>query len=125
MSQSTVISVRDVVGSEFCTASEDGEKVHDVIVATLRQGKTVRLSFKQVRDLTSAFLNTAVGQLYNEYSEAEIKDRLMPPTHASKDDLVLLKRVVDRAKAFFKQPDTFTDATDEVLGADDGPQEEN
>ena len=124
MPECTVIIVRDVVNSEFCTASEDGERVHGAIVDALRQGKDVCLSFKKVKDLTSAFLNTAVGRLYDEYSEEEIREHLLPPTDVSPDDLMLLKRVVDRAKEFFKEPDRFTNATNQILGTDDdGPQQ--
>jgi len=61
------IQIASLVGSNLCIASDDGEKVHDAIVAALRNGKKVRLSFEGVEDLTSAFLNTAVGQLYGEF----------------------------------------------------------
>ena len=76
------------------------------------------MSFRGVTDLTSAFLNVAVGQLYGEFTEEEIRAKLSV-TDASPDDLELLKRVVDRAKEFFKDPDRFTAAAKEVLGEDD------
>nr|MBC8217318.1 STAS-like domain-containing protein [Planctomycetota bacterium] len=96
------------------------------IVDALRQGKDVCLSFMKAKDLTSAFLNTAVGRLYGEYSEDEIREHLLPPTDMLPGDLTLLKRVVDRAKEFFKEPDRFTNATNQILGTDDDdPQQDD
>lgn len=123
MSELKEIKVVDVVGGGFCTASEDGQKVHDVLAAALREGKRACLSFENVEDLTSAFLNTAIGQLYGEFSAEQIKALLLAPLHASQDNLVLLKRVVDRAKEFFKSPERFENATKEALGEDDDQDE--
>jgi len=102
-------------------ASEDGEKVYDAIVAAIRAGKRVQLSFAGVEDLTSAFLNAAVGQLYKgDLPEHVIRSSLAQPIDASPEDRVLLKRVVERAKAFFKNPEPFHQAALEVMGKDDG-----
>ncbi len=113
-----VISLFEIVGDGHCTASEDGDKVYTKIKSALEEGKKVRLSFSRVEDLTSAFLNSAVGQLYGKFSEDKIKESLLPPDDAGKDQLFLLKRVVDRAKEFFKEPERFRAATKEVLGDD-------
>lgn len=121
MSEKVEVRLVDIIGSGVCTASEDGQKVYDVTCSALRSGKSVCLSFEQVEDLTSAFLNSAVGKLYGEFSEDEIKSKISV-SNASPDDLVLLKRVVDRAKDFFKDPERFRKAKKEVLGGEDGPR---
>jgi hypothetical protein len=108
-----------VVGSNLCIASDDGEKVHETIVAALEGGRRVRLSFEGVEDLTSAFLNTAVGQLYGEFTEERLKSAMLPPVDISSDDLFLLKRVVERAKEFFSDPERYRQAALEALGDDD------
>ena len=102
MDDQTQLRVVDIVGSRLCLFSEDGQKVHDAILAELRNGRKVRLSFEGVEALTAAFLNVAVGQLYGELPRAEIKARLSV-ADASQDDLFVLKRVVDRAKEFFAE----------------------
>jgi hypothetical protein len=121
MPEQVEMRITEIASSKFCTASEDGQKVHARIAEALRSGCTVRLSFKDVQDLTSAFLNSAVGQLYGEFTEAELRAKLLPPIDASADDLTLLKRVVDRAKEFFQEPERFKKAAQEALGeGDDG-----
>jgi len=118
MADRVSIRVFEVVGSPLCVASDDGQKVHDQIAAALRAGRKVELSFQNVSSLTSAFLNAAIGQLYSEFSEEEIKANLSV-IDASQDDLLLIKRVVDRAKEYFRDPAPFEMAAAEILGGDD------
>jgi hypothetical protein len=111
MTNAVELRIVDIAGTTSCVASEDGEKVHHAIVEALRRGEVVRLSFAGVEDLTSAFLNAAVGQLYNgEFTEQYIRAHIAPPKDASQDDLFLLKRVVERAKDFFRNPDGYKEA---------------
>ena len=53
-----------------------------------------------VSTLTSAFLNAAVGQLYGQFDEDQIR-RLLKVEDRESDDVALLKRVVDTAKQYF------------------------
>jgi hypothetical protein len=119
MSDRILIRVFEVVGSPFCVASEDGELVHSQIASVLREGRGVDLSFLNVESLTAAFLNAAVGQLYGEFSEEQIRQNISL-SDMEPDDAALLKRVVDTAKQYFKDPNRFKQATEEVLGTDYG-----
>jgi len=118
MAQQVTIRVFEVVGSELCVASDDGQKVHDQIAAALTEGRKVQLSFQNVKSVTSAFLNAAVGQLYGEFSEKQIKANLSV-AEMEPDDLILLKRVADTAKQYFKDPTRIKKARREVLGNDE------
>ena len=114
MSQEKVaISVYELTGSPLCVASDDGQKIYDQIAEVIPH-RAVNLSFKNVTGLTSAFLNAAIGQLYGSFDHKTIRERLtivdMEP-----DDLALLKRVVETAKQYFKDPKRFDKAMDEVL----------
>lgn len=106
MKGKTVISIFEVVGSPLCVASDDGQKVHKRLATALREKHGVVLSFRNVTALTSAFLNAAIGQLYGEFSEGQIRE-LLEVGDMAPDDLALLKRVVDTAKQYFRDPDKF------------------
>ena len=114
MKKSVSISVFEIAGSPLCVASDDGQKVYDRISSALKEDRNVTLSFLNVSSVTSAFLNAAIGQLYGTFSEDEIRSKLkvkdMQP-----DDLALLKRVVDTAKQYFKDPKRFNRAVHETL----------
>lgn len=102
MNQPVKVSITKIIGSSICVSIDDGNKLHATIVEYIEKSQPVALSFYGVNRLTTAFLNAAVGQLYNEFTEDEVRDRLAPPQDASPEQLALLKRVVDNAKRFFK-----------------------
>lgn len=114
MNGDVLVLVFEVVGSGICVSSDDGQKVHDQIAAALRKGKKVRVSFLNVDSLTSAFLNAAIGQLYGEFPDEKIKESLAV-SDMEADDLALLKRVVETAKSYFRDPLRFKKAREEAL----------
>ena len=118
MSKNIRISMFEVVGSPFCVASDDGQKVHKHLDAALRENQKVILSFHNVTALTTPFLTAAVGELYGTFSEEKIRS-LLKVEDAEQDDLALLKRVVDKVKLYFKDPKRYNQIFQEVLGDDD------
>jgi hypothetical protein len=108
VSEIITIPVFEIVGSALCVASDDGEKVYERIEKAIRQGRSIALSFANVTSLTSAFLNAAIGQLYGEFPEEEIRAKLSV-REMEPDDLALLKRVVDTAKVYFRDPSRFAE----------------
>ena len=122
MSEDIRISIFGVVGNPLCVASNDGQKVYDRLAAALQADRPITLSFHNVTTLTSAFLNAAIGQLYGPFSEEQIRSRLKVE-NIEPDDRALLKRVVDNAKLYFKDPQRFDQVVRETLeDEDDGPQ---
>ncbi len=117
MRRSVSISVYEVVGSHLSVASNDGQKVYNRLVTALKEDTGVVLSFRNVSTLTSAFLNAAIGQLYGKFQEETIRD-LLQVEDMDSDDLELLKRVVDTAKLYFKDPQRFDREVGNILEDD-------
>ena len=115
MGNNLALSIFEIVGSPLCVASSDGQKVYDRLAAALKEGRGVTLSFHNITTLTSAFLNAAIGQLYGTFSEEQIRS-LLKVQDMQSDDLALLKRVVETAKQYFKDPQKFDQAVRETLG---------
>ena len=118
MSENIRISMFEVVGSPFCVASGDGQKIYDRLDAALKADQEVVLSFHNVTALTGAFLSTAIGQLYGTFSEEKIQS-LLKVEDANPDDLRLLRSAVNNAKLYFKDPERFNQAIREVMGDED------
>lgn len=114
MSQDTSISAFKIVGSPFCVASDDGQKVYDSLAAALKADRSIALSFRNVTTLTAAFLNAAIGQLYGIFSEEQIRSQLKV-VDAAPDDLAMLNRVVDTAKLYFKDSQRFDQVIKEIM----------
>ncbi|MFN6378237.1 MAG: STAS-like domain-containing protein [Flavobacteriales bacterium] len=111
---SITLNIFNIVGSPFCVEADDGDRVYHLVIKALEAKRKVVLSFYNVEMLTTAFLNTAVGQLYRDYSEDFIKENLSVDG-MSKSGLVSLKRVVDTAKLFYKDPDAMRRSIDDIL----------
>ncbi|HNW81502.1 MAG TPA: STAS-like domain-containing protein [bacterium] len=109
------IKIFNTVGSSSCVAADDGQKVFDLIKEGLRKGQKILLSFQNVEFITTAFLNTAIGQLYRDFDENTIKNSLRVE-HLSNDDMVRFKRVTDTAKLYYKNPEKLENSIKEVLG---------
>ncbi len=119
MPEDVRISMFEIVGGPLCVASNDGQRIYDRLAAALKADRHVTLSFRKVTALTAAFLNAAVGQLYGTFSEEKIRF-LLKVKDVEPDDLALLKRVVDNAKLYFKDPHRFSQVVRETLEAGDG-----
>src|SRR5436305_11576577 len=106
---SVSIRLLAVLGSPYAVSSADGSAVHEQIANAFRKGDDVVLSFAGLEDVTSAFLNGAIGQLYGEFDEDVIRTHLQV-LEAEEGHLLLLKRVVERAKEFFRDPEHYRSA---------------
>lgn len=115
MNEMEVVRIVEVVGDSLCVTPQDGQKVFETIRTAIEAGKSVAISFAGVADLTSAFLNAAIGQLYGLYPDQELKNRLSV-RDASPSDLITLKRSVDRAKEYFQDRKRFEQAAIQELG---------
>lgn len=113
--EANTINIINVVGDSYCIEAEDGEKVFALISKALAENKKVILSFLNIDMLTTAFLNTAIGQLYRDFSEEKIKEYLSVKD-MSQNALNSLKRVVDTAKIYYKDPEAMERSINEILG---------
>jgi hypothetical protein len=108
------LSIVNTIGDMFGVEAEDGEKVYQLIKKAFGENKKVVLSFQNIEMLTTAFLNTAVGQLYKDFSEAFIREHLQV-AEISDSGKVALKRVVDTAKLYYKDPEALKRSIDDFL----------
>jgi len=111
----TKINIINVVGSSFCIEADDGQEIYNLIIMAFNEKKSVVLSFLNIELLTTAFLNTAIGQLYKDFSEEFIKEHL-GVENISPSGKVSLKRVVETAKLYYKDPNSLEQSIKDILG---------
>ncbi|TAF33481.1 MAG: DUF4325 domain-containing protein [Cytophagales bacterium] len=111
--ENITINIVNTIGDVFGIEAEDGQKVFELIIKAFNDKKKVTLTFQNIEMLTTAFLNTAVGQLYKEHSDEFIKANLKV-SDISDSGKVALKRVVDTAKLFYKDPEALKRSIDEI-----------
>lgn len=88
------------IESPFCVSNADGVMVHDRIAEAFKRSEAIEISFSGVTRLTTAFLNAAIGQLYDEFPEKTISS-LLQYTDATSSHLSKVKTTIDNAKIFF------------------------
>lgn len=98
------VDAKEVASTAFCVSSVDGHKLHEVIFDTLSRDGEVNVSLSHVRRLTTAFLNSALGQLYNEFP-FETVDRKVRFLDGTPQFSSLVERVRKRAKIYFSASD--------------------
>ena len=109
------ISIYSITGNSFCVEAEDGEKVYELLAKALRAGKQITLSFAHVELLTTAFLNSAIGKLYKDFSQEQIRAQLKVE-NLSQSGAISLKRVVETAKAFYSDNGDLRKSIQDILG---------
>ncbi len=121
MSEPVVVRVYDIVGGPLCVSAEDGQRLFDKIAPLVEAERPVVLSFMRIETMISAFLNAAVGQLYERFSEDRIR-RLLEVEDMASDDQEVLRRVVRNAKLYFENSEDFDRAWEEELGDGEGEE---
>ena len=106
MSENIRISMFEVVGSPLCVATSDGQKVYDRLTEALKADRAVTLSCQNVTTMIPAFMNAAIGQLYETFSEEQIQS-LLKVEDIEPNDRRMLESVVKIAKLSFKEPRRF------------------
>lgn len=114
MASQVSVKVADIVGSPNCVDTQDGQAVHDTIATHLENKQSIAISFEGVERVTTAFLNAAIGQLYNEFTEDQIRQGIrfvnFTPVIGS-----AIAKVIERAKEFFRDADKLDQITKGVL----------
>lgn len=115
MAEELNILIYEVVGSPLAVAADDGQKVFERVATAIKEDKAVSVSFRNLESVTSAFLNAAIGQLYSQFDDKQVRAHLKI-TDAAPDDLSLLNRVVKTAKDYFNDPSKFDRAARRTFG---------
>jgi hypothetical protein len=93
------IKVKEVINRVTAVSSDDGDVVYNNILVALKANYTVELDFSEITLMTTAFLNSAIGQLYSIYTSEELND-ILKLKNVVEEDRILFKKVIDRAKQY-------------------------
>lgn len=97
-----ILKVSEIIDSGFAVTTDDGHKIYELLDEYLSLQKNVQLDFLDIKILTTAFLNAAIGQLYSKFKTPQIQPYLKL-TNVANEDLILFKKVTDRAKEYFAE----------------------
>lgn len=111
------IHLAKIIGSPEAVSSADGELVFSYINEALKTGCKVVLDFEGITLLITAFLNSAIGQLYGIYETKFIQEHLsvlnLSPAGSS-----ALRMVTRLAKEYFQNRKAMDEEISKILGDD-------
>lgn len=108
------IKVLEVINRDSAVSSDDGENVYTNIIDAITEGFIVELDFSGITLMTTAFLNSAIGQLYSKFSSEELNTSLKLKNVAQEDG-ILFKKVIDRAKQYQANKKGFEDSANDAI----------
>ncbi|GGG23299.1 hypothetical protein GCM10011344_25050 [Dokdonia pacifica] len=99
------IIVFNIIHGNFAVTTDDGNNIFAMVDEYLEKKEKVILDFKGISIVTTAFLNAAIGQLYHKFSSEDISPYLIL-NNVDDEDLILFKKVTNRAKQYFAQKES-------------------
>lgn len=108
------IKIKNIVPQNNAVSSDDGDLIFNKITTLIKQGKTVELNFEGISIITTAFLNSAIGQLYSLYNSEQLNS-FIKITNVAEEDKILFKRVIQTAKNYFANKKGFEDSANSAM----------
>jgi hypothetical protein len=106
--------IKELISRDTAVSSDDGEIIYKAIIECIEKGNIAELDFSEIIILTTAFLNSAIGQLYNTYSSDQLNNSLRLKNVAD-EDRILFKKVIERAKEYFANKKGFEDSANRAI----------
>lgn len=106
--QSVVINVKEIISSDLAVTSVSGEALYKKIMLNLKEKVDTYIDFAGISLLTTAFLNSAIGQLYKDYSREDL-NKALHVLNLSDNDLKIFSMVTKRARDYFSNRDSSSD----------------
>jgi hypothetical protein len=118
--QNMQILIKDVIKTNFAVTTEDGNSIFELIDLNLSKSKIVFLDFEGISLMTTAFLNSAIGQLYsNDTYSSDFLNSNLKLKNVQEQDKPLFALVVKRAKEYFANKQGFEkNSNDTIYGND-------
>lgn len=113
-----ILKVGNILESNVAISMKKGELLLTEIENALRNEESVIVDFKEISDLTTAFLNVAIGHLYINHSREELNAKLQI-INLDELDLFLLSQVIERVNLNQEKKEEFTALIKEVLSDGD------
>jgi hypothetical protein len=108
------LNIKDFINCEKAVSSDDGDILFRNISEEIKLGSIVELDFSGITIMTTAFLNSAIGQLYSFFSSDQLNQSLKL-LNVEDEDKMLFKKVINRAKEFFTNRDGFEDSANNAI----------
>ncbi len=107
------IKVLEYIGDR-ATDMKQGDEIYNLIIEGFNKNEEVVVDFEGLTTVLSIFLNNAIGTLFKDYT-SEFLNANLKITNLCEADMFILKRVIKRAKDFYRNEALVTNVLDSVM----------
>lgn len=106
------INVKEIIKSDIASAVEDAIKIKELILKELNDGEFPTIDFTGIETITPAFVNLAIGDLYEEcfWDDFDRIDYI-----ATKEQLEMINLLIETAKQYWCRKDMEKDINDKEI----------
>ena len=105
-----------MINNNLAVSTEDGDIVYNTLCNFLKKEEKVLLDFNGIFIITTAFLNVAIGKLYgNKEFNSEFLNQNIKIANVAQEDIILFKKVIDRAKEYFNRKENIDKSANEAI----------
>jgi len=98
------LDVDKIINSQIAVSPIKGEVLYKSIISSILKKEEVCLDFKNITQLTTAFLNSAIGDLYKVYNSDEL-NQYLKVEGLDELDKYLFAKVINRSKLTIEEND--------------------
>ena len=109
------IVVTEAIDDDLCIGGLEAEKLYQLIFPLVKEGKNVILDFQNIEESVPAFMDLAIGELY-EHFPAEQIEKSLSFINTDEDIAFDIETVVKWTKEYLKDPVRYNNAAREALG---------
>jgi len=111
------IELSKLLGGKVNAVSvSDAERLHRLLCQYLAGNQSVIISFEGIRLCSSAFLNVAIGRLYDEYEHSFISKHITC-TKLSPGNKKMLLHVINNSKKYFSKLENTSEHCNDLADA--------
>lgn len=108
----TKIKMTDFATNKKLILEADAKKFYSKLLPLIKSGENIELDFTGIEYSVSSFFNASLGMLYKDKTCAD-PEKLIEIIGADDDDNFIIRKVMERAKLYYANPENFT-SIDEV-----------
>lgn len=101
------MKVIDIINNSLAVSSGEGEKVFSIVADCIDKDEIIELDFSGIDVMTTAFLNSAIGQLYSKFNSDQL-NKYLRIVFIDDSDKKLVHKVIKRAKEYFANKEGFS-----------------
>ena len=108
-----ILKIRDLINSGFAVSTENGDLVYNEVKLQIDIAETIIIDFEEIDLVTTSFLNSAIGQLYKDYTAQQLA--VIKTINIRKSQLVLLEKVINTALHCYNDQKSFNNSVKKHL----------